>query len=185
MNPTAAPDAPNDSAYRPFCLMRSPADAAWALLADCAICALAVELAFRTGPAWGLGVAALGAFSLGVQLRFYRFKVAAIASQVRLAAAMLLGGAALAAFGPRPTISLPILFVAGAAKLLRELLVFLPLRLAMSRAGLRRRVRASTVGIALAGIAAGTLLATMSQGQAPGTFLAGYSALLAAMEIWA
>jgi len=172
-------------------VMESLPDAAWAVAADVAIAVLAVELALRDGLAPALGVGAILAFVLGTQLRSYRFRVAASGGQVRLAAGLLIAGGTLAAFGPHLTGSLLALFAVGAAKLARELVVFVRLRRRMAELGRRRRANPVALGIALAGLAAGSSLAlpgllagSLGASVSAGAFLAGYSLLVAAMELF-
>lgn len=174
-------------------VLTSKRDAPWALLADAALVAFAAELAVRYRPSWGLGVLAGVTLLVGMQLARYRYRVVAAAGQLKLAAGLVLMALAVGIFvEPRPWMSICALGVAGAAKLVREILRYASLKRRMLELGQRRRRNMRMVAVPGAVFLVTATLTYLGLTAAGGgmrvafvAWLAGYSLVSVAMELWA
>jgi hypothetical protein len=169
----------------------SRADAAWALAALAALAAFAVEFALCEGLWWGVGAATIPAFFLGGIFKTYRFKAGMASAQLRLAGGLVIGAVAFGLFGLHARVSTCALGAVGLAKLVRELVVYVGLRRRMVALNMKRKVRAANLVPNAVGLAIGgsTVYFALTHGgtmefAALGAWLAGYSLLGAAMELW-
>jgi hypothetical protein len=174
-------------------VLRSKRDAPWALLADGALVVFAVELVVRFKATWGLGVLAGAALVVGMQLARYRYRASAAAGQVKLAAGLVMMAASVAFFfEPRAWISICVLGAAGVVKLVREVGRYVSLKGRMLELGRRRRPNLKMAGVSAAAFLVAAALA-WSGARNPAVdmrvpfvaWLAGYSLVSAAMELWA
>ena len=174
-------------------VLRSRRDAPWALLADAALVVFAVELAVRFKGTWALGVLAGAALVVGMQLARYRYRVSAAAGQVKLAAGLVIMAASVTLFfEPRAWTSICVLGAAGVVKLVRELARYVSLKRRMLELGRRRRRNLKMAAVSAAVFLVAAALA-WSGVRNPAVdmrvpfvaWLAGYSLVSVAMELWA
>jgi hypothetical protein len=174
-------------------VLRSRRDAPWALLADAALVVFAVELAVRFKATWGLGVLAGAALALGMQLSRYRYRASAAAGQVKLAAGLVMMAASVAFFlEPRAWVSICVLGATGVVKLVREVARYVSLRRRMLETGRRRKRNVKMAAVSAAVFLVAAALA-WSGARNPVVdmrvpfvaWLAGYSLVSVAMELWA
>ena len=189
--------APTDPDLVDASVLRSRRDAPWAILADAALVVFAIELALRFRVSWGLAVLAGTVLVVATQLARYRYRVVALAAQVKLAAGLVLMAACVALLvrpddGPALYASISALGAAGVAKLVRELARYRSLKRRMLEIGRRRRRNLKAAAVS-GGVFLVTAVLACSGFQQTTTdvrlalvvWLAGYSLVSVAMELWA